>query len=75
MQQTFIDASSAPDKTKTSQLKYALVVDNMSYTDSMFLDIYLHSPVHPLNVMVFESRAPSQIQIAGTFHPGGIRCG
>jgi len=69
------NASSTPHKTTTSQLKHALVDDNMSYTDSMFLDIYLHSPVHPLNVTVFESRAPSQIQIAGTFHPGAIRCG
>lgn len=49
MQQTFVDASSSPHKTTTSQLKHALVVENMSYTDSMFLDIYLHSPVHPLN--------------------------
>lgn len=43
------NASSAPHKTTTSQLKHALVVENMSYTDSMFRDIYLHSPVHPLN--------------------------
>lgn len=37
----------------------------------MFLDIFLHSPVQPLNIMVFESRALNQIQIAATFHPGG----
>lgn len=34
------NASSAPHKTTTRQLKHVFLADNMSYTDSMFLDIF-----------------------------------